>query len=133
MENSKNQHDLCTRLHSGTLSLTRSIKTCDAQASLGCPRRMLPLRWPPAATRSNDDTDRPVHSPMLSHHYPPLRRPPSTEPRSMISGSTSWRQTWPNQLNRFLDSWNFSQSRVHYNSYFYQLFGWKIGKEDVIY
>ena len=54
------------------------------------------------ANRSNDDIDCPVHSLMLSFRNLrglPLRRHPSTEPRSMIFSSVSWRLTWPNHDN----------------------------------
>ena len=49
-----------------------------------------------SAMHSNEDTDCPVHSPMLSC----LRRlPPTTVPCSMIFVSVSRRQTWPNHDN----------------------------------
>ena len=52
-----------------------------------------------SATHSNDDIDWPVHSLVLSFldlRGLPWRRLLSTVPCSMIFGSVSWRQTWPN-------------------------------------
>ena len=84
-------------------SINQSIKTRDAQASLGHPDRCLCCdghhRRLSSATQSNDDIDWPVHSLMLSFHDLrglPLRCHPSTEPCSMIFGSVSCRQTRPN-------------------------------------
>ena len=48
---------------------------------------------------SSDNSGQPVHSLMLSFHDLrglPLWRLPSTVPCSMIFGSVSWRQAWPN-------------------------------------
>ena len=66
----------------------------DASAVMVAHRRLS------SARRSNDDWS--VHSLMLSFHdlrARPLRRLPSTESCSIIFGSVSWRQTWPNHDN----------------------------------
>ena len=68
----------------------------DASAAMAAHRRLSSTTW------SNDDIDWLVNSLMLSLHdlrgLPPQRLP-STEPCSMIFGSISWRQTWPNHDN----------------------------------
>ena len=53
------------------------------------------------------DNDWPVNSLMVSFHdlrCQSLRRLPSTVPCSMLFGSVSWGQTWPNHDNLFLTS-----------------------------
>ena len=76
---------------------TQSVKTRDAQASLGGTQTdasavMAAHRRLSSATRSNDDIHGPIHSLMLSFHVLhglPLRRLPSTEAYSMIFCSVS--------------------------------------------
>ena len=63
---------------------------------------MVARRLLSSTMRSNDDNDWHVNSLMLSLHDLsglPMRRLPSTVPRSMIFGSVSWRQAWPNHDN----------------------------------
>ena len=50
----------------------------------------------PSAMRTNDDIDWPVYSLMLSCRDLRGQRLPPTGPCSVIFGSVSWRQTWPN-------------------------------------
>ena len=62
-----------------------------------------------SAARGNDDIDWPLHSLMFSFQDlrgPLLRRLSSTKLCSMIFGSVSWRQTWPNMIT--CDAWRLT-------------------------
>ena len=85
------------------MTFNQSIKTCDAQASLGYPDRCLRCdgcSLTPVLCNVEQWWHRlTIHSLMLSFHdlrSLPLRCLPSMEPCSRIFGSVSWWQTWPN-------------------------------------
>ena len=90
--------------------LTNPTKPRDARASFGCaptvaPAVMVSHRIMSSAMSISDDIDWPVLSLMLSYHdLRDVRQLPSTLPRSIIFGSVSWRQTWPNLRRLTVDS-----------------------------